>query len=369
MKVAYLFGSLNRGGTETLYLDFFRKVKNPLFDVVGLYRKNGSLSDDFLSSGIRMIHLPVKKHGVVGYLRLLRKSIDSEHIDVVHAQQTGDCMVALAANRRRTAKIVLTVHCFDSGSGVLKRYMMRLAFRKADAVCFVSETQKQFYVEKYNLKNSSKLHVVYNGVDFSKLDNANSEEVNLPLKSGTKKECLKLAMVGNFGPVRDHFTICRFLKAIRDKGVAYHFYFIGKKNDSSPELFENCKRYCQENGLSNYVDFLGSRGDVPELLKQMDAFVYSTERDTFGIAVVEAIASGLPVFVNDWGVMKEITNNGAWATLYETKNVEDLCVKFMDFVKYQLEYKEKAKNNAIAVRNEYSIERFADKLWKVYRTL
>ena len=50
MKVAYLFGSLNRGGTETLYLDFFRKVKNPLFDVVGLYRKNGSLSDDFLCS-------------------------------------------------------------------------------------------------------------------------------------------------------------------------------------------------------------------------------------------------------------------------------------------------------------------------------
>lgn len=39
MKVAYLFGSLNRGGTETLLLDICQNLKKTDFDAIGIYRK------------------------------------------------------------------------------------------------------------------------------------------------------------------------------------------------------------------------------------------------------------------------------------------------------------------------------------------
>lgn len=76
------------------------------------------------------------------------------------------------------------------------------------------------------------------------------------------------------------------------------------------------------------VHFMGPRSDVPELLASWDAFLYSTDHDTFGIAVVEAIAAGLPTFVNDWEVMKlQITAN--WRTSTKPRTQKTCCAYSM----------------------------------------
>ena len=101
----------------------------------------------------------------------------------------------------------------------------------------------------------------------------------------------------------------------------------------------------------------------------MDAFVYGTDHDTFGIAVIEAVAAGLPTFVNDWEVMTEVTQNGKLATLYKTNDTEDFCEKFMDFVANVDSYKKQAQVNASLVRNIYSIESHIERLNELYKSL
>ena len=97
-------------------------------------------------------------------------------------------------------------------------------------------------------------------------------------------------------------------------------------------MYDECVTYCQQNSLLDKVSFLGSRDDVPTILQQLDAFVYATDHDTFGIGVVEAMAVGIPVFVNDWEVMTEITDNGKFATLYKSKDEKDLLRHFLLFL-------------------------------------
>ena len=121
----------------------------------------------------------------------------------------------------------------------------------------------------------------------------------------------------------------------------------------------------KENQLMN-VHFLGGREDVPELLKTMDGFVYSTEHDTFGIAVIEAIAASVPVIVNDWDVMMEITNRGEWATIYPTGNVEQLANEMERLIAHLEEYKLKAKKYAVKVQERFSIEKHIERLSAVY---
>jgi glycosyltransferase involved in cell wall biosynthesis len=212
--------------------------------------------------------------------------------------------------------------------------------------------------------------VVYNGINFSKFD-IEKQPLELPENKIDRPQggTLKLVMVGNFVPVRAQSSVCQFLKGLKDKGVNFDFYFVGRKSDAEPWRYDNCVRYCEENGLKNFVHFLGARADVPQILKHVDAFVYGTDHDTFGIAVIEAVAAGLPTFVNDWEVMTEVTQNGKLATLYKTNDTEDFCEKFMDFVNNVESYKTKAVENAKIVRDIYSIEKHIERLCELYKSL
>jgi glycosyltransferase involved in cell wall biosynthesis len=108
------------------------------------------------------------------------------------------------------------------------------------------------------------------------------------------------------------------------------------------------------------------RTDVPHILAQSDAFVYATDYDTFGIAVAEAMATGIPVFVNDWEVMSEITEQGKYATLYKTKDEKDLLGKFMLFLASKNDYISKAQLAQQFVRSSYSIEQHIPNLMQQY---
>ena len=366
MKVAYLFGSLNRGGTETLMLDVCQNLQISCFDAIGIYRKGGVLEDDFLQSGAPFIKLTPGKN-ILKYLWKLRTLISRNQVDVIHAQQPLDALYARIACIGMKVKLVLTFHGFDfNSSSAFTRYIIR----RTDRNIFVSHYQKEYYIRKYRL-NPEKQTVVYNGINFSKFENFYNQNINHNLRKelNIKDSTLLMGMVGNFNEVRDQLTVCRFLKILKEKAIDFHFIFVGKRVESTPQRYDDCVSFCQKNNLSQRVTFAGVRNDVPAILSELDAFIYSTEHDTFGIAVVEAIASGTPVFVNDWEVMNEITEGGKLAVIYKTKDENDLLEKFMLFLQKQEEYVSRAKENAEIVRKKYSIEKHIENLKEVYLSL
>ena len=146
-------------------------------------------------------------------------------------------------------------------------------------------------------------------------------------------------------------------------------YFIGKQSLSDPDRYDDCVQYCRENGLlDSCVFFLGGRSDVPAILQHVDAFVYSSDYDSFGIAVVEAMASGVPVLVNDWIVMKEITDDGVLATLYRSRDIDDCVAKLNDLADHINERKVYAQRVSGTVKQRYSIENHICNLSKVYQS-
>ena len=100
----------------------------------------------------------------------------------------------------------------------------------------------------------------------------------------------------------------------------------------------------------------------------MDLFFYATEHDTFGIAVIEALASGLPVLVNDWDVMKEITCEGKYATLFRTDDIEDCLDRIRSFAGMRADARKITPETMEAVRNRYSIEKHILELNELYRS-
>ena len=369
MKVAYLIGSLNRGGAETLLLDIFRKSESASFDMMLIHRKGGLYEKDFEKEKPHCYRIVPHKCHFCSYLKQLRKTIIEEQVTIIHAFYWLDVIYAKLATVGLNIPIVITFHGYLGGeAGWLVGLQYRLAMEAAKKLCFVSNEQMQSYEKRYGTIVRKKGVVLYNGLNFEKFELANEENSEI-----TDERNIKLCMVGNFNSVRSQMVVCKALQKLRVKSQelreGFEFYFVGGRCKGEECYFDLCVDYCKEQGMDN-VHFLGVRGGIPSILYSMDGFVYSSNNDTFGIAVIEAIACGLPIIVNDHPVMKEVcgeANDGV--RYFKTGDAVDAAAKIAELLVDLAKSKIVAKENAVKVRDKYSIQRHIQKVNTIYQSL
>ena len=358
MKVAFFLGSLNRGGAETLLADVFSRGKSLPFEAICVYRKEGTMSDAFHNTIVPMLNIPRKRSWLLYGLRL-RQLLLGQGVDIVHAQSAFNAAIAIIFLAFTRVKVVTTLH----GFGFVNAHPLykRLVYRHSKRIICVSESERVEYLKHGGYGVEESFVVVHNGINFSKFGYIQS-----PMEESGE---IRLCMVGSFGEGRNHLFVCKCLHALKEIGVDFHFIFIGAARDSERDIYDNCVNYCYQHDLVDRVTFYGLCNDVPGMLSEMDAFVYATRHDSFGIAVIEAIASGLPTFVNNTNVMRELSNNGELATLYQTDDVDSFMTCFNDFLAHRHDYWQKAQYNAQQVRNCYSIDNHIVKLMEQYRAI
>lgn len=364
MKVAYFLGGLNRGGAETLILDICRQHEKVPYDFMCVYRHEGNMSDEFKASGAPMIQIS-KTKGYLRYLWNIRRTLLPEHMNIVHSQTPSNTLILALALLCTGIKIITTFHGHSFADAPW--WQRKIVYWASKKIICVSEYQKRYYEQKWGLPKENKLTVVYNGIDFSKLDIKKSTVESV--KSKVESARIRLAMIGSFNSGRSQMYVCQALKILKERGVQnFVFFFIGGKFKGEEWMYDECVQYCTDQQLLDIVHFEGARSDVPEILHQIDGFVYSTVTDTFGIAVVEAMAAGVPVIVNDWEVMMEITHQGEWATIFQTANVEQLVDEIEKLIKHPTEYKIKAMKHQADVKQRFSIQSHINELLKLYES-
>ena len=372
MKVAYLIGSLNRGGAETLLLDIFRNSEKASYEMMLIHRKGGMYEREFEQKSSHCYKISPRRCHLFSYLRQLRTKLVKEKATIVHAFYPLDAVYAKLATIGKKIPIVLTFHGYLGGEarGVSRLYY-HILIRIVDKICFVSGEQMKRYEQRYGAIVRKKGIGLYNGLNFDKFEVVNEGvkktfEQERDKNDLTNERGIRLCMVGNFNSVRSQIVVCKVLLKLKEK---IEFYFVGGRYKGEEHYYDECVAYCKEHGMEN-VHFLGTRNDVPALLKTMDGFVYSSRNDTFGIAVIEAIASGLPVVVNDHPVMQEVcgeTNEGI--RYFKTDDADDAAARIEDMITNIEQSKEQAKENATKVRAKYSIESHINNVYQIYSTL
>ena len=371
IKVAYLMGSFNRGGAEALMLDVFNNAHTANYDMMCVHRNCGVLYNSFLQTRVPLYYLSPHKRGVIRYLIDLRKLLLCEQVNIVHAQYWIDALYGWLASMGTPIRVVNTYHGFYTMRG-WRGFLCRMSLRLVDIACFVSNYEKQWFLKHCHFSNA-KAQTLYNGIEFSKIMavKPSDEFTNRPMG-------IRLAMVGNFVSVRSQIIICKAIKNLKERGdTNFDFYFIGRRDDKEVWRYDECVQYCEKYKLTN-VHFMGSQGDVPSLLKVMDGFVYSTAHDSFGIAVIEAIAAELPIVVNDWPVMKEVCNlglprNNNAIRFFRTEDVEDCAQQIAELINDFKNKSDKLHNDceqaSAAVRHKYDIKTYIHHLESIYNNI
>lgn len=363
IKVCFLLGSLNRGGTETLMLDICNNFKSEGFSLILAHRKKGYLENEFHKSGIPMFQLSEKRVEYLHLIQNLRALLIKQKVDIVHVHQPIDAILAKCAIRKLKIKIVLSHHGFIHN--IISKFLIRAALSLVDLNIFVSQSCRIIYENYLGKSMKQKSAILYNGVDINRLTTARRTfQINNKILDNST---FKMGMVGSFhASTRDHLTVCKALGMLEKNFKDFVFVFAGGASPSGLKYMTNCMAECDGLGLSNKVIFTGTIDYVPSLLKQLDAYVYSTNYETFGIGLVEALILGLPSIINDHPTLLEITNNGQYALVYRTGNVTDLFNKISLLINDPETRLKLSSQSKLFSREKFSINDHILKLLDIY---
>lgn len=297
--IVHVIDSLGRGGAESLLKGSVPLLSSYQHIVVYLYEANEEEGDD--SEGYQKFCLNLNSRlDLFNAVIKLRKIINKNKAALVHSHLFWSTIISRLAVPDHV-KLISSYHSLlyePSNSAQYSRKMLlldRLTYRKRYNTIVVSETVEKHISETVKIKN--KLTVLHNFIE-----DAFFVRKEVPLKVDSGK--LKIVATGNLRPEKNYLFIIQALSSLSHADVELHIYGKGKQEEMIAEKI-------QESGLSNVVILKGQTNRVEEVLRNYDLYISGSRFEGFGIAVAEAMATGLPCLLSRIPAHLEVAGDSA----------------------------------------------------------
>lgn len=253
---------------------------------------------DFVRSPYRFHNLKVFKQ--------LKQLMMSQQFSLVHCHTPmGGVMARLAARATKTSPVIYTAHGFHFYTGApvvnwlfyypIERYLSRFT---DEQICINKEdymrARKSFHAN----------HVSYIpgvGLDFEKINNT----IDVTLKKselGLPQDKIILLSSGELIKRKNHETVIRAIAKLRQDSTTFHgnsFNRIHYVICGHGELYQHLNQLVKDLNVSDSISFLGYREDMMEIFQIADIFVFPSYQEGLPVALLEAMAYGLPVICSD----------------------------------------------------------------------
>ena len=347
MKLLHVITSLEIGGAQRLLADLL-PLQAVSDDVTLLVyeRVHNDFEKTLENAGIKILCLNEHNFHSPRIIFRLRKIF--KYYDLVHAHLFPTLYWASLASRGLKVKLVYTEHS-TSNSRRNKWYFRpveQFMYARYDRIISISQ-QTQDTLTSWLRQYDKRFVVINNGVNIKKF-----ASVNMPIIPKS------LIMVSRFASSKDQETVIRAIKLI-DEEVILRFVGDGENR-------KHCEELALELGVSNKVQFLGSRSDIPELVASSYIGIQSSNWEGFGLTAVELMAAGKPVIASDVDGLKQVVEGAG--EIFSKGNAEELAQKISKLLKNKDYYEilsEKCKHRA----SLYDIEIMAKGYKQVYYEL
>ena len=255
---------------------------------VSFYSPSGSIYDEIINDEkLPVAYLNKKGPLDISFVKQLKAEIESFNPDVIHTHMSALKYVVMAGTLGKT--IFHTIHSeVLTDAGIYDRLVNRVLFKKYKVTPIaLHEGLREDINNYYGCTNTV---VVSNGIDVDKFRNG----VSIRDELGIAGESLVLCHVGSFSKPKNHEFLIKVFKKVLNYKPNASLILVG-----GGTLEDYIRKLVLDEGLDGKVLFLGNRTDVANILKSSDVFVFPSLYEGFGIAVLEAEASGMPAVVSD----------------------------------------------------------------------
>lgn len=296
------------------------------------------------------------------YMKQFCSYVRRNRIQIIHAQEpTGVVFASLARLCVPGLRIFETVH--DVGEA--REYSAK-QLKLADLFCTgyiaISETVKREIRERGIPE--SRISLIHNAVNCEKFC-----KERYPARQHTAQDPWNIANVARFFPEKKGQDILiRAIEIIRrtHPEMKLHLYLAGAVYRGQEKAMQEEKDYVAEHHLSEIVTFCGNVDDVPEFLSAMDVFVLPSRYEGFGIALIEAMAMGIPCVASRLDGPREIMEgHPELGRMFKPGDAESLAEQLTLLLLHLDKYS--GEQISSYIRKEYGMDALVEKHLNLYQ--
>lgn len=212
--------------------------------------------------------------------------------------------------------IVTTLHGTDItlvGSHPFYRPAVTFSINHSDRVTAVSESLKQDTLRLFELQK--RIEVIPNFIDIEAIKSKGKPCERSLL---AEKEEKIITHISNFRPLKRVMDVIAIFEGILPR-VKSKLMMVGE----GPEKLRAVE-YIHSKGLQKHVLFLGNSNEIDKVLCFSDLFLLPSEKESFGLSALEAMAHGVPVISSNAGGLPEVNLHGETGYLSEVGSTEDM---------------------------------------------
>jgi sugar transferase (PEP-CTERM/EpsH1 system associated) len=288
--------------------------------------------------------------------------------DIVHTRNWATIEAIPAARLARVSSIVHAEHGRNlaelHGEPLRRRIFRRIGYELADRVVTVSEEMRRYFATQTGFA-AERIVLMKDGVDDEQFRPNDETRGRMRSRLGLDAETVLVGSVARLDPVKDFPTLFAASDRAVAAGLDLHVVLIG----DGPE-----RRALEQNAatlphLRDRVTFLGNRSDVPEWLTAFDIFVLPSRFEGISVALLEAMALGLPAIASRVGGNGEVVDEGKTGLMFEAGDAAALTDALLQLGHDRDRRHAMGAKARERVRREFSYRANADRYVELYRSL
>jgi glycosyltransferase involved in cell wall biosynthesis len=358
MKILYVITRAECGGAQVHLTDLLASLPREFEAVVATGEREGFLVDRAKSLGVpvRIIpHLTQPIHPVKDILALreLKQTIKDESPDLVHAHTSKAGLLARVAAAVTRTPVVFTAHTWSFADGISARRqrwavpLERFAAGLGKKIIAVSQANKEMALRR-SVGTADSIVKIWNGIP----------DVPHRAQPGSG-DPRTLIMTARFVAQKDHLLLVEALSQLEGD---WRLLLVGD-GIRRPEI----QRAIAKAGLSDRIECLGERSDIPELLASADLFVLATHWEGLPLCIIEAMRAGLPVVATDVGGDSEVVTDGVTGYLTPSGDAGQLRDRIRELLASPSRLAAMGRSGRRRYEQEFTLGRMACATWSVYR--
>jgi len=245
--------------------------------------------------------------------------VKREKLDILHAHYAmphAVCAILAKQMVDKDVKVVTTLHGTDIsilGNDHSMQELIKFGIEKSDYVTAVSDALAEQTLAI--IKPDKEIHTVYNFIDERVYKRQTENDLKKDLGISNEKI---LIHVSNFREVKRVQDIVKVFQMVK-KEVPSKLLLVG----DGPEMSAICELVDALN-LQDHVLFLGKQENVEELYNISDVMLLLSEKESFGLVLLEAMACGVPCIGTNIGGIPEVIDHGETGYICELGDIESI---------------------------------------------